>query len=45
MRIRVLMLTTALRPYEGIADLYLIDPDDFIIRKWNSKARSLKLDT
>ena len=45
MRIRVLMLTTALRPYEGIADLYLIDPDDFIIRKWNSKARSPKLIT
>ena len=32
------MLTTALRPYEGIADLYMIDPDGFIIRKWNSKA-------
>jgi CD109 antigen len=36
-RIRVLMLTTSLRPYEGIADLFLIDPDGFIIRKWNSK--------
>lgn len=38
-RIRVLMLTTALRPYEGIADLFMIDPDGFVIRKWNSKAR------
>ena len=38
-RIRVLMLTTALRPFEGIADLYMVDPDGFIIRKWNSKGR------
>ena len=38
-RIRVLMLTTALRPFEGIADLYMVDPDGFVIRKWNSKGR------
>ena len=31
------MLTTALQPYTGIADLFVIDPDGFIIRKWNSK--------
>jgi CD109 antigen len=30
-------LTTALKPYEGIADLYIIDPDGYMIRKWNSK--------
>ena len=30
------MLTTSLKPYEGIADLYLIDPDGYVIRKWNS---------
>lgn len=35
--IRVLFLTTALKPYEGIVDLYLIDPDGYVIRKWNSK--------
>ena len=31
------MLTTALQPYTGIADLFIIDPDGYIIRKWNSK--------
>ena len=31
------MLTTALQPYTGIADLFVVDPDGFIIRKWNSK--------
>ena len=35
-RIRALLLTTSLKPYDGIADLYLIDPDGYIIRKWNS---------
>ena len=30
-------MTTALKPYEGIADLYLIDPDGYVIRKWQSK--------
>lgn len=35
-RIRVLFLTTSLKPYDGIADLYLIDPDEYVIRKWNS---------
>ena len=30
-------MTTALKPYEGIADLYIIDPDGYMIRKWNSK--------
>ena len=35
--IRAVMLTTALQPYTGIADLFVIDPDGFIIRKWNSK--------
>ena len=34
---RALFLTTSLKPYEGIADLYIIDPDGYIIRKWNSK--------
>jgi len=29
-------LTTSLKPYDGIADLYLIDPDGYTIRKWNS---------
>jgi len=32
----VLFLTTSLKPYDGIADLYLIDPDEYVIRKWNS---------
>jgi CD109 antigen len=36
-RIRVLFLTTALKPYEGIVDLFIIDPDGYVIRKWNSK--------
>ena len=35
-RIRALLLTTSLKPYDGIADLYLIDPDGYTIRKWNS---------
>lgn len=35
--IRAVMLTTALQPYTGIADLFIIDPDGYIIRKWNSK--------
>ena len=25
------------QPYTGIADLFVVDPDGFIIRKWNSK--------
>ena len=35
--IRAIMLTTALQPYTGIADLFIIDPDGYTIRKWNSK--------
>ena len=34
---RIVMLTTALQPYNGIADLFMIDPDGYVIRKWNSK--------
>ena len=37
MRIRALALTTDLKPFEGIVDLFVIDPDGYIIRKWNSK--------
>ena len=29
-------MTTSLKPYDGIADLFLIDPDGYVIRKWNS---------
>ena len=36
-RIRVLFFTTSLKPYAGIVDLYLLDPDGYIIRKWHSK--------
>ena len=36
-RIRAVLLTTEVLPYEGTADLYVIDPDGFIVRKWNSK--------
>ncbi len=36
-RIRVVMLTTQVKPYEGIVDLYILDPDGYIVRKWNSK--------
>jgi len=35
-RVRAVMLDTALQPYTDIADLYIIDPDGFVIRKWNS---------
>ena len=31
------MLTTALQPYNGIADLFILDPDGYTIRKWNSE--------
>ena len=31
------MLRTDLLPYDDVADLFIIDPDGFIIRKWNSK--------
>ena len=31
-RVRAVMLDTALQPYTDIADLYIIDPDGFIIR-------------
>ena len=34
---RVIMLKTDLLPYDDVADLFIIDPDGFIIRKWNSK--------
>ncbi len=37
MLIRAVMLTTALQPYTGIADLFVVDPDGYVIRKWNSK--------
>ena len=36
-RIRAVLLTTSLRPYDGIADLFVLDPDGFVVRKWNSK--------
>ena len=36
-KIRSVMLTTALQPYTGIADLFVVDPDGYVIRKWNSK--------
>jgi len=35
-RVRAVMLDTALQPYTDIADLFIIDPDGFVIRKWNS---------
>ena len=31
------MLKTDLLPYDDVADLFIIDPDGFVIRKWNSK--------
>ena len=37
MEIRAIMLTTSNHPYNGIADLFILDPDGYIIRKWNSK--------
>ena len=37
LQIRVIMLKTDLLPYDDVADLFIIDPDGFIIRKWNSK--------
>ena len=37
LQIRVIMLRTDLLPYDDVADLFIIDPDGFIIRKWNSK--------
>jgi hypothetical protein len=35
--VRAIMLTTALQPYNGIADLFILDPDGYTIRKWNSE--------
>ena len=37
LQIRVIMLRTDLLPYDDVADLFIIDPDGFIVRKWNSK--------
>ena len=31
-RVRAVMLDTALQPYTDIADLYIVDPDGFVIR-------------
>ena len=31
-RVRAVMLDTALQPYTDIADLFIVDPDGFIIR-------------
>lgn len=36
-RMRVVMLTTSMKPYTGIVDLFIVDPDGYTIRKWNSK--------
>lgn len=36
-RIRVVMLTHYMKPYEGIVDLFLLDPDGYVVRKWNSQ--------
>jgi hypothetical protein len=36
-QIRVIMLKTDLLPYDDVADLFIVDPDGFVIRKWNSK--------
>ena len=35
-KLRILFLTTSLKPYHGNADLFLLDPDGFVIRKWQS---------
>ena len=32
LRVRAVMLDTALQPYTDIADLFIVDPDGFIIR-------------
>lgn len=37
LQVRAIMLTTALQPYNGIADLFIMDPDGYTIRKWNSE--------
>ncbi|CAB4061934.1 unnamed protein product [Lepeophtheirus salmonis] len=37
-KIRAVMFSQPpLHPYNSIADLFIIDPDGFVIRKWNSK--------
>lgn len=36
-QVRAIMLTTALEPYQGIADLFIVDPDGYVIRKWQSE--------
>ena len=35
-KLRILFLTTSLKPYHGNVDLFLSDPDGFVIRKWQS---------
>ncbi len=37
LRMRIVMLTTEGLPYRGTADLFLLDPDGFVVRKWNSQ--------
>ncbi|XP_023330082.1 CD109 antigen [Eurytemora carolleeae] len=37
MRVRAVLLRTDLLPYEEVADIFILDPDQFIIRKWHSK--------
>ena len=35
-RIRAVLLKTDGLPYQGATDLFLLDPDGFTVRKWNS---------
>ena len=36
-RIRAVFLTTSMKPYNGIVRLFVLDPEGYIMRKWDSK--------
>ncbi|XP_023349248.1 CD109 antigen, partial [Eurytemora carolleeae] len=36
-RVRAVLLKTDLLPYDEVVDMFILDPDGFIIRKWHSK--------
>ncbi|KAG0724718.1 CD109 antigen [Chionoecetes opilio] len=37
LRFRIILLTTELRPYDDPVDVYILDPDGYVMRRWPSR--------
>ncbi|XP_063601843.1 CD109 antigen-like [Penaeus indicus] len=36
-RFRIILLNTELKPYDDPVDVYILDPDDYVMRRWPSR--------